>query len=248
MADVNYFSTRDQIIFLSYQDIIKQNYAYMIYLIIEHYYDDLIDILRLDELKDYDIPNLQRLCIERIYKNPLKYIARSQEYFKVCDELLELFEKEMYHIYTDAPLTDFGKKMYTILLQKNVKKVYIHTDKLNHQIAYDTQNLFGEFMDKIELLYGDFGECIAMMETRPTCYIVNDVEYIKTLIDNNWIEYTDIILAELGYNFELDKDSKLVVKYGIENLMEEKIFKFATLSPINLEEKHFTSLNKEEIL
>lgn len=244
MADVNYFSTRDQIIFLSYQDIVKQNYAYMLYALIHYYYDDLNNILDLDGIKNYNIPNLQRLCIERTYKNPLKYIARDPKYFDLCDELLDTFEKEMYHIYTDSEFTDFGSKLLNILVQKNVKKIYIHTEKMIYQIKYDTELIFKDFLNKIEFIYGDFEQCIALMETRPTCYIVNDVEYIKNLIDNDWIQYTDIILAELAYNFELDENDKLVPKYNIDKLIKEKIFKFAMLSPINLEKEHFTCLNK----
>ena len=77
--DSNYFSTRDQYILISYQDVIKQTYATMIEKLIKEYSDDLGEILDLDKIKHYDIYNLQRLCTERIYKNPLRYLAKSEE-------------------------------------------------------------------------------------------------------------------------------------------------------------------------
>lgn len=120
--DSNYFALRDQYIFITYQDLIKQVYVTLIETLIKDYRDDLRDILILDDLVNHNHDNIQRLCIERLYKNPLRYIATSEDKFNECDRLLEIFEKELYSIYTDTPFTKFGSKIFNMIGQKIVKK------------------------------------------------------------------------------------------------------------------------------
>ena len=76
IKDKNFFSTRDQYVFICYKDIIKHCYPVMLKKLIDEYYDDLSNFLYLDLIKDYDIYNLERLCIERTDKNPIKYLKK----------------------------------------------------------------------------------------------------------------------------------------------------------------------------
>ena len=217
--DANYFSMRDQYIFITYQDIIKQVYVTLIETLIKDYRDDLRDILILDDLVNHNHENIERLCVERLYKNPLRYIAQSEDKFDECDKLLDIFEKDLYSIYTDTPFTVVGAKIFSMLSQRIVKKIYIHTDKQLYQPIYDMESL----------------------DKKPTTYILNDVEYAKILLDNDMIEYTEIIIAELGYNFEL-KDNKVVLKYDLYNKSHDNIFKIGLLPIIDLEEKHYSAI------
>ena len=217
--DANYFSMRDQYIFITYQDIIKQVYVTLIETLIKDYRDDLRDILILDDLVNHNHENIERLCVERLYKNPLRYIAQSEDKFDECDKLLDIFEKDLYSIYTDTPFTVVGAKIFSMLSQRIVKKIYIHTDKQLYQPIYDMESL----------------------DKKPTTYILNDVEYAMILLDNDMIEYTEIIIAELGYNFEL-KDNKVVLKYDLYNKSHDNIFKIGLLPIIDLEEKHYSAI------
>ena len=89
--DSNYFVMRDQYIFICYKDIIKMTYPVMLKELIDNYYDDLSPYLDLDKIKDFDIYNLERLCVERITKNPLTYIKKPE-----CNFVLHLrFTKQM---------------------------------------------------------------------------------------------------------------------------------------------------------
>lgn len=242
--DSNYFSTRDQYILISYQDIIKQTYATMLEKLIKDYQEDLKDIIDLEKIKHYDIYNLQRLCTERIYKNPLRFLAKSEEYFEVCDQLLETFENEMIEIYTDTELTSFGAKLFNIAYQPFVKKIYIYTERPIYPIVYDCSLLFSTFENKIEYVSGDIIEIIQNLKNKPTCYVLNDMDIAKQIIDSEFIEYTEILIGEQGFNFELTKDFDLNIKYDPESLMKEKIFKIGTLPIINLEKKHITCLEE----
>lgn len=245
MDDVNFFSTRDQYIFMCYTDIIKFTYPVMLYELIKDYYDDLNPYLRLDEIKDYDIYNLERLCIERLDKNPLKYIKRPECSDELCDVLLEAFEDELIEMYTQSKLSLFGANLFILLNQPFIKEVYIYSEKPREQIPYDTMVYFTEFKDKIKFVTGEFTTAVKSLPHRPTSYIINDTDYIQKLIDNDLISYTEILIPEMGYSFEITEDENLQIKGGYENLMEEKIFKMCLVPIINLENKHFTQLKSK---
>ena len=149
--DSNYFALRDQYIFITYQDLIKQVYVTLIETLIKDYREELRDVLILDDLVNHNHENIQRLCVERLYKNPLRYIATSEDKFNECDRLLEIFEKELYSIYTDTPFTKFGATIFDLINQKIVKKIYIHTDRQIYQTVYDMDLYFKQFTtNKIE--------------------------------------------------------------------------------------------------
>ena len=82
--------------------------------IINDYYDDLEQFFDLELIKDFDIYNLERLCVERITKNPLEYIKKPETTKETCDILLEAFEEEMIEMYTKSKLSVFGAKLYNI--------------------------------------------------------------------------------------------------------------------------------------
>lgn len=242
MGDANFFATRDQYLFICYTDIIKLTYPVMIKELIDEYYDVLIDYFELDKIKDYDIYNLERLCVERTYKNPLMYLKRKECSEEDCEVLLNAFETEMIKMYSKSKFTEFGAKLYNILLQPYIKEVYIYFDKPIYQMRTDCEVYFNEYKGKIKYVSGEFIDCVKSLNRKPTSYILNDVNYIQDLIDNDLIEYTEIIIGELGYNFELNDQFELQVKNKLDTLMYEKIFKFGILPIIKLEEKHFTCL------
>lgn len=248
MADVNFFATRDQYLFICYNDIIKFTYPVMLHELIHDYYDELNLYLRLDEIKDYDIYNLERLCVERMDKNPLKYIKREDCPDEICDVLLEAFEDELVEMYTQSKLTVFGANLYILLNQPFIKEVYIYSERPREQIPYDFKVYFGEYLSKIKFVGGDFIEMVKSLPHRPTSYFINDTDYIQKLIDNDLISYTEILVAEIGYNFEVTKEGELQIRGGYEYLMEKEIFKLCLIPIINLEQKHFTQLKSKEDL
>ena len=245
--DSNYFVMRDQYLFICYKDVIKLTYPVMMKELIEKYYDDLIPYLNLDKIKDFDIYNLERLCVERITKNPLTYIKKSECTEETCDLLLDAFEDEFIEMYTKSRLSDFGAKLYTVFEQQGVKGVYIYAEKPITQIPYDCNVYFEKYANKIKYVSGDIVEVINQLDFKPTVYMLNDADYVQRLIDAKLIEYTEVMIAELGYNYEVDENYNLRIKGNYEDLMEKEIFKLAFFPIVTLEKKHFTCLKESDL-
>jgi hypothetical protein len=241
--DKNFFSTRDQYIFICYKDVIKHCYPIMLNKIIHEYYDELNELLYLDVIKDYDIYNLERLCIERTDVNPFRYLKRDICTNETADLLLETFEDEMFDMYTQSKFTNFGSRIFNLVTQPQIKELYIYVERPITQVMYDCKTYFEQFGNKIKYVCGDFIDVIKKLPNKPTSYILNDADYIRDLIDNNFIEFTEIIIAELGYNFEVSEDKSIVLKNGYEDLMEEHIFKIGYFPTLMLEDKHFSCLH-----
>jgi hypothetical protein len=247
MGDVNYFGMRDHSIFICYNDMIKLTYPILLHDIIKDYYDDLKDYLELDKIKHYDIFNLERICAERIDINPLKYIKKPNCTDETCDLLLKTFSEEMTHMYTQSRFSSFGAKLYTVLPQDRVKDVYIYVENPCYQVIYDCDLHFGKYKDKIKYLTGDFIEAVQKVPNRPTCYALNNVDYVHELIKHQYIPYTEIILGELGCNYELDDKLGMKLKGGIdEKMMKEKVFKLGVTPLIELDKKHFSQIDMDE--
>lgn len=242
MNNTTYFSTRDQYIFICYKDIIKHVYPVLLKKLIDNYYDDLIGLIHLDVIKDYDIFNLERLCIERTEINPLRYLKKENCTDETADMLLQTFEEEMYDMYTQSKFTNFGAKIFNLIMQPQVKEIYIYVEKPINQIMYDCKLYFDQFGNKIKYVCGDFIDVVKKLPHKPTSYIINNVDYIQELIDNNFINFTEIVIAELGYNFKLDDKRELVLKGNYESLMEKEVFKIGYFPTLILEDKHFTCL------
>ena len=240
--NTNFFSTRNQFVFVCYKDVVKHCYPVMLNKIKNEYYDELNSLLHLDVIKNYDIYNLERLCIERTDVNPLKYLKRDNCTDKTADLLLQTFEDEMYDMYTQSKFTNFGSRIFNMVSQPQIKEIYIYVERPITQVMYDCKTYFDQLGNKIKYVCGDFIDVVKKLPIKPTTYVLNDVNYIKDLIDNDLIKFTEIIIAELGYNFEM-ANNNIVLKNGYEDLMEEHIFKIGYFPTVMLEDKHFSCLN-----
>lgn len=240
----NYFATRDQYVFVTYHDIIKLTYPVMLHELLKDYYDDLKDYLDLDKIKDHDIYNLERVCVERTHKNPLVFIKKDSCSVETCDILLQAFEDELIEMYTKSRLSQFGERMIKMMDLPAVKKVYIYSERPSVQVKYDCDVYFNSYMSKIKFVHGDVVELVKGMSNKPTTYLVNDIDILKKLLDEGLLGYTESCVAEMGCNFQLseNKDKQIELKYNMENLMEEKIYKLGIMPVVRLERKHFTAL------
>ena len=164
----NYFATRDQYVFVTYHDIIKLTYPVMLYELLKDYYEDLKDYLDLDKIKDHDIYNLERVCVERTHKNPLVFIKKDSCSIETCDILLQAFEDELIEMYTKSRLSQFGERMIKMMDLPAVKKVYIYSERPSVQVKYDCDVYFNSYMSKIKFVHGDVVEFVKGMSNRPT--------------------------------------------------------------------------------
>jgi hypothetical protein len=247
MEDINYFGMRDHVMFLCYKDIIKLTYPVLYYELINDYYDDLKDYLELDKIKNFDIYNLERLSVERLDINPLKYIKKPNCSDELCDTLLSAFNDELIEMYTKSRFSDFGAKLYTVFPQNRVTDVYVYSEEPNYQILIDFDVHFSDYAKKIKFITGDFIEAVKSLEKKPTFYALNDISYVHRLRENDLVAYTEIVVAELGCNYELDKDFGMRLKGGIdEKIMKDEIFKLGVTPIVELKKEHFTNLDMNE--
>lgn len=246
MGDVNYFGTRDQYMFICYKDMIKLNYPVLLYQLIRDYYDDLKDYLELDKIKDFDIYNLERICAERLDINPLKYIKKPNCSDETCDLLLQAFNQEMTDIYSKSRLSEFGAKLYTILPQERIKEFYIYIEEPAEQMIIDFNFYFSEHMHKVKFLTGDFIKAVQCTPHKPTAYVLNDINYVHKLIEHKYIQYTEILLGELGCNYELDEAFGLKLKGLDDKSMKEHIFKLRVTPVVTLGKEHFSQIDMDE--
>lgn len=246
MGDVNYFGTRDHYMFICYTDMIKLTYPVMLYELIKDYYDDLKDYLNLDHIKDFDLFNLERICVERIDINPLKYLKKPECSDEVCDLLLKTFKEELIEMYTQSKFSVFGAKMYNILETEKIKEVYIYIEEPCYQVIVDCNVYFKKHEKKIKYLTGDFIEAVKAVPHKPTCYVLNDIQYVHRLIENDFIQYCEVILGELGCNYELDDTFGIKLKGIDESLMKEKVFKLGITPVVELKNEHLTRVRPDE--
>jgi hypothetical protein len=78
---------------------------------------------------------------------------------------------------------------------------------------------------------------------KPTFYALNDIQYLHKLIEHGLVEYTEIVLGELGCNYEFNKDYGIELKGINEKVLKEHVFKLGVASVVQLDKKHFTQLD-----
>lgn len=246
MGDANYFGTRDHYMFICYTDMIKLIYPVLLKEIVKDYYDDLKEYLNLDHIKHLDMKNLERVCAERIDINPLKYIKKPECPDDVCDLLLKTFKEELIEMYTQSQFSVFGSKMYNILELDRVKEVYIYIEEPCHQVIIDCNVYFSRHKQKIKYLTGDFIEAVKAVPHKPTCYVLNDIQYVHKLIEHQFIDYSEVILGELGCNYELDDNFGIKLKGLDEEIMKNHVFKLGVTPIIEITKDHLSQVDPNE--
>jgi len=235
MAKVNNpFTMREEIILVEYKDVIKCPSAGVLSLIKEDYMDDLKGLINTNKLDLLDFKNIQRYAIERPHKNILDYIKiKDFDTKAVYDALYNAYDT----IYMDLPLMTIGNSLYFISQQKFTKKIYIFSEEYDKKIEFDIKENYCE-MKNIFYVAGDLPSIIEAIEP-VTSYIFADVDHVKTIMDLGKLEYTEIMVAQYGYNYEI-RDSVLTIKGGYENMTHEKLFKIACFTPLVMDDSYFT--------
>ena len=203
-------------------------------LIKEKYTDDLKGLIDISKIQRMDFNNLQRLCVERPTKNILDYLKLTD--FNTGDIYDELYKSDK-SIYMGLPLMVMGSSIYILSPQKFTKGIYIFSEEYDEKIEY---NIYENFSDLPNVYYvaGDLKEIIQSIP-KPTMYIFSDIDHVQTLITENKIEYTEIMVAQYGYNYEV-KNGILQIKGDYDKLMPELLFKIASFSPLKMDKSFYT--------
>jgi hypothetical protein len=234
----NEFDARPEIIFITYEDVIKSPYPYLLNKIntdLSDYYKDFID---LDKIKGLDMFNLTRLCVQRTEKNILRYLAKTEFDY---DGALGDLKNHYFTIYKDSPLLSIGESLNMVIPQKFTKNVYIYTEKYDVRIHLDIMENFKD-MDKVKYVSGSFAKALEKLEGITT-FILNDLDYVIDILNAGKEEYTNIMIASYGYNYIYNEDDDVLeLRLDLDQLLKGKICKYATFMPVNLDRKHFSQI------
>ena len=80
---------------------------------------------------------------------------------------------------------------------------------------------------------GSFADILNNIE-QPTSYMLSDVDKVKTILKLNKQEYSEIMIAQYGYNYEIN-DGIIQIRGNYDELMPEKHFKIASFTPLNMD-------------
>jgi len=222
------FVKRPEIFFICYDEIIKNPYPFILHQMRTTYrnvYDEFINFSLIDKL---NMIELLKFCIQRRTINIVEYLAKKEfDYNKALNDIFYKFS-DMYIMST--PLI-ISSSIQVMLKQKFTEKIYIHTDKYDKRVHIDIQTQFKD-MTKVNYITGNLFNAIKKL-SGVTTYILRNIIDIGIIMELNKTEYTNIIVANYAYNFTLNKENILVPRFSVEDLLVERIFKFATFSPYN---------------
>lgn len=229
-----YFTKRDEILFIEYNEVIKSPSLFMLKLIRDQLKDIYKDFIWVDFLENKSDEELEIYLLQRKNKNIFLDLAkRSFNYEKTYDDLYNKYDD----MFLKMPLMKIGNTIDFLVAQKFNKKIYFYSEKYDPRIELDIKYSFKD-LSKIEYVYGDLGEVLEEIE-QPTTYMLHDIWTLPRLVMLQKTELTDIVCARypynLKYNEELDEVEPIVL---IEKYMEESVFKFGLFAPINFNDTH----------
>lgn len=233
----NPFTGRDEVIFIDYEEIIRSPYPAMLKLISSHYQDHYKDFLWMEEFADMDMPNLERLCVQRTKKNIFEFLAKKP--FDYDQAIKDLKDKFM-DIYKESPMLMMGESVSRMMSQKFTKKIYMYTEQYDIRVHIDIQETFKN-MNIINYVTGDIEQVIQDLKD-VSFYVLKDIDHIPLIFKHDIGDYKEIVLASYGYNYNLDDNGEAQYKIDIEALMKEYVFKFASFQPVELTPDHFTMI------
>jgi hypothetical protein len=126
--------------------------------------------------------------------------------------------------------------------QKFTSKIYIYSEEYDKRIHADIQMNYKD-MNKVNYVTGPLHEVIKQIEG-VTTYIFADIFDVTTLLAFDKCAYTNVLVANYGYNYYYMEDGKLALRMNLEEVSKEKIFKFATFMPADFTNSHFSMFEK----
>lgn len=236
----NAFAIKPEVVFVTYDEVVKTPYPIILNQILTRYKSQYEEYLNFLEIHDYDLKNLIRFCIQRTKKNVFHQIARKK--FDWDTSLKEIKDK-FFDIYTQSDLLSVGEGLVFLINQKFTKKVYIYTEEYDVRVHLDIQRTYHD-MRMINYITGPFEKTISSLDD-VTSYILNDADYIPIIFKNNKANYTEILMANYGYNLAIKSGTDaLVPKIDMESYTKDHIFKFGIFMPLNMDESYFSKLVK----
>lgn len=227
---INEYVKSSEYVFIQYHDIIKSYKPYLLkkLLYTPEYREGYDGVLNFKLFEDYSDNQLLGLSMRSLNKNILEYLAIDQ--FDYDASLAGLYEdtEDFPDMFSESNLLKIGQAVFSLLKQDYVQKIYVHSNIYDDRIHKDLIDTYGD-MKKITYVNGDFIDAVKSIPEKITTYIINDVRCIDLLIDNSLISYSNVLIADAGWNYKQNEDNKIVLKCDhIDDKSKEYIFKAGT--------------------
>lgn len=233
MATSMELAKRKEVLFISYDEIIKTPYPFLLDIIRKNYKDIYKDFIDIERIENLSMEELEVLCSSRTETNIIKYLAISEfDYNKTLWDLYNKYKDIYFHV---KPL-EIAQILPFLLAQPFIEKVYIYNPFYDTRQHLDCELQF-EDMFKVNYVTGDIVECVNSIY-RPTMYILNNADQAKRIIDNCDVAYTEILIAKMGYNYKME-NGEIVTKLDSDKLLNEKIVKISEFSNIKFNKDSF---------
>lgn len=234
----NPFEGRDEVIFITYDEIIKSPYPFILDKINTNYKDIYKDFIKTEMFDGLDIKQLLGFCSKRTDKDLFKYLAKMDFDYKGAMDDLKYRYIDMYE---NSELLKIGESIFMMLTQTFTKKIYIYTEEYDVRVHLDIQKTYDD-MNKVNYISGDFSEAIKKVEG-VTNYIISDLDYLIDILDAGKADYTTILLASYGYNYIFNEDKgDIELRINPDDFIKDTICKFSTFIPHDYDIEHFRGL------
>lgn len=203
---MNEVAFKPEYIFIVYDDIIRTYTPTIINKILsmKSDYSDFIDYTKIENATPHDIMWLSQI---RTSYNILEYLGKKTfDYDMTLMNICQMVD----NVYKDSPDMVIGSALPIMASQSFIKKIYIYAPN-NKYVNQDILNICKTNKDNIIIVNGDFEDAINSIKDKITLYIVNDVFMADIIMSDSSRKYSDIMVAEYGYNYKLDTDKRVPV-------------------------------------
>jgi hypothetical protein len=238
------FTKKPEIIFISYDGIIKCAEPFILKQILKFYrknFEKFINLSLIDKLDDL---NLLTFCVKRQNKNIFESLALKHfDYNKSYMTMYNKFED----MYLQSDLLAIGRAITFLLSQKFTEKIYIYSKNYDKRIHADIQLNYKD-MNKVNYVTGPLEDVFNQLNGITTYIFADILDITSLLLYKEKCKYTNILVANYGYNYCIRDNNNGIIslRMDLEKISQDLIFKFATFMPVDFTNDYFTMFNNKK--
>ena len=207
--NVNKEAFKSEYVFCMYDDILRTHIPSLTKKLIslKPLYENFI---KYDAIENVPITNILRLALIRTSYNLLIHLSKTPfEYDLTYMNVL----KGMTNIYDNSPNMVMTNTIDILADTSFIKKIFIYSPRKSTAIEDDviTNILNSSNRSNIEFVYGTIEDVVKEIN-KITLYIVNDIYVANTIMDTLPNAHADILVADYGYNYKLNKKKQAILK------------------------------------
>lgn len=230
----NEVALKNEYIFISLDDVLYTHIPNILKLLRDDRYrkemSSYIDYSKFDNLSDEE---LNFFCLKRMHKNILNEVAISN--FDTWLTLADIMYRNNEYIKNNICMLHMASVMDTLAQQQFTKKIYMYSESADD--VKIVSELFGKYSN-CYFISGDFKSAIKTIKENITLYIIDDADRVYDLVSLDKVHYTDILIANYGYNYIYDEEQKIpILKLtDVDKLSKANNFRLNMFMPFTKEQ------------